>query len=117
MHSNIDALQMSQNNDVPQPISPKRRCIVICQNRSCLRSGSAEVLAEFQTLQLPQVFVSSSDCLGQCSSGPTVQVMPDGTWYCQVKPSDVAAIAQQHLHNDQPVTRLLHPRFHPNYDT
>ncbi len=89
------------------------RCILVCQNRSCQRNGSAALLEAFQALDLPQVFASGSDCLGQCSSGPTVQVLPDRTWYCRITVSDVATIAQQHLQADRPVQHLLHPRFHP----
>lgn len=55
--------------------------------------------------------------MGQCGSGPTVRVMPDGTWYCQVKPDDVVAIVEQHLYAETPVENLLHPRFHPRPDT
>ena len=87
--------------------------MLVCQYRSCTRNGSAEVLAAFRVAAPTGVFVNSSDCLGQCASGPTVRVMPDGTWYCRVKPADVGAIVQQHLVSDQPVQSLLHPRFHP----
>lgn len=96
--------------------SPKRRCILVCQHRSCARSGAAEVLEAFQAAVPTGIFVSGSDCMGQCSSGPTVKVMPDGTWYCQTKPSDVPAIVEQHLYHDRPVERLLHSRFHPRFD-
>jgi len=62
------------------------------------------------------VLVSASDCMGQCSSGPTVYITPDRTWYCRVKPEDVAEIVVQHVQLNQPVERLLHPRFHPRFD-
>jgi (2Fe-2S) ferredoxin len=60
--------------------------------------------------------VADSGCLGQCGSGPMVRVLPDDIWYCRVRPDDVAEIVEQHLHQNQPVQRLLHPRFHPKYD-
>ena len=103
--------------EASQPEKPiKRRCVMVCQYRSCSRNGAAEVLTAFQQETTAGVFVSSSDCMGQCASGPTVRVMPDGSWYCRVKPSDVPAIVQQHLYHDQPVAKLLHPRFHPAPD-
>ncbi|NET36420.1 MAG: (2Fe-2S) ferredoxin domain-containing protein [Cyanothece sp. SIO1E1] len=89
---------------------------MVCQNRSCLRSGSAEVLAAFQSAQPPGVLVGSSGCMGQCGSGPTVRVMPDNTWYCRVRPKDVARVIEQHLEAGEPVQALLHPRFHPRLD-
>jgi (2Fe-2S) ferredoxin len=45
-----------------------------------------------------------------------VLVTPDSTWYCRVKPEDVTEIVTQHLQLNQPVDRLLHPRFHPRFD-
>ncbi|NJN87465.1 MAG: (2Fe-2S) ferredoxin domain-containing protein [Leptolyngbyaceae cyanobacterium SL_7_1] len=96
--------------------APQRRCIFVCQHRSCSRSGAAEVLAAFQAAQVPGVLASASDCMGQCSSGPTVQVMPDNTWYCRVKPSDVPMIVEQHLLGNTPVQTLLHSRFHAQMD-
>lgn len=99
---------------MPEPSKPpKRRCILVCQHRSCLRNGSEQVLAAFRAEIVPNVFASASDCMGQCASGPTVQVMPDGVWYCRVKPSDIGEIVEQHLWHDRPIKRLLHPRFHP----
>jgi (2Fe-2S) ferredoxin len=102
-------------NPVVKPV-PKRRCVLVCQHRSCTRNGSAEVLEAFQAATPPGVFVSGSSCMGQCASGPTVQVAPDNIWYCRVKPSDVADIVAQHLWADQPIEALLHPRFHPRPD-
>lgn len=64
-------------------------------------------------MKVEGVFVSATDCMGQCASGPTVQVAPDGFWYCRIKPDDVSVIVKQHLQGNQPVKRLLHPRFHP----
>lgn len=96
--------------------SPRRRCVLVCQHRSCLRNDAATVLEFFQAAIPLGVFASGSDCMGQCGAGPTVRVMPDDVWYCQVKPGDVAAIVEQHLQADLPVKFLLHPRFHPCTD-
>jgi (2Fe-2S) ferredoxin len=97
-------------------LSEVRHCITICQYHSCARNRSAQVLEAFRASVSPDVRVSVSDCMGQCSSGPTVHVMPGSTWYCRVKPEDVAEIVAQHVQLDQPVERLLHPRFHPRFD-
>lgn len=95
-------------------LPPKRRCVLVCQYRSCVRSGSEAVLEAFRSQTPRGIFVSASQCLGQCGSGPNVQVMPDNTWYCQVQPSDVATIVKEHLLQDRPVRSRLHPRFHPH---
>lgn len=96
--------------------SVKRRCVMVCQHRSCLRNDSEQVLFALRAAAPQGIFVSPSACLGQCASGPTVQVVPDGTWYCRVKPTDVPAIVEQHLLGDQPVQALLHPRLHLSTD-
>ncbi|HEY9641094.1 MAG TPA: (2Fe-2S) ferredoxin domain-containing protein [Coleofasciculaceae cyanobacterium] len=96
--------------------SPKRRCVLVCQHRSCTRNRSAEVLAAFQAAVPAGVFASGSECLGQCASGPTVRVMPDNFWYCRIQVRDVETIIQQHLQGDRPVAALLHPRFHAALD-
>ncbi len=96
--------------------SETRRSIAVCQYHSCARNRSAKVLEAFQAAAPPGVLVSASDCMGQCSSGATVYVTPDRTWYSRVQPEDVAEIVTQHLHLNQPVERLLHPRFHPRFD-
>jgi len=51
--------------------------------------------------------------MGQCSSGPTVRIMPDNTWYCRVRPQDVETIVSRHLLHGERVQERLHPRFHP----
>ena len=96
-------------------ISEPHRCIAICQYHSCARNRAADVLKAFQEIAPTDVLVSASDCMGQCSSGTTVYVTPDRTWYCRVKPEDVTEIVAQHLQLNQPVERLLHPRFHPRF--
>jgi (2Fe-2S) ferredoxin len=92
------------------------RSIVVCQYHSCVRNRSAQVLEAFRSIVPANVLVSPSECLGQCSSGPTVLVTPDSTWYCRVKPEDVIEIVTQHVQLNQPVERLLHPRLHPRFD-
>lgn len=94
--------------------APCRRWLVqVCQHRSCQRHGSMQVLIAFQRHQSRRVLVAETGCLGQCSSGPTVRVMSDNTWYCQVTPEDVPQIVTQHLGQGQRLRSRLHPRFHP----
>jgi (2Fe-2S) ferredoxin len=96
--------------------SRKRRpCIHVCQYRSCVRSGAEAVFQAFEVeQQATQGFtLIPSECLGQCSAGPNVQVLTEErTWYCQVSVADVAEIVAQHIQLGQRVKRLLHPRIH-----
>lgn len=91
---------------------PKRRCILVCQNRSCLRAGSEAVLKAFQAQTSLPVTAVESGCSSQCSVGPNVRVMPDSISYCRVKPDDVATIVVEHLEGDRPVQALFHPRMY-----
>ncbi len=89
--------------------------VLVCQYISCSANGSKGVLESFQVNQNPEIEVIPSECQGQCNMGPTVRVLPDGTWYCRVKPEDVLEIIQHHLKDGEPVERLLHPRLHPHW--
>ncbi|MDV3001947.1 MAG: Ferredoxin, 2Fe-2S [Chroococcopsis gigantea SAG 12.99] len=96
--------------------SPRKRSVLVCQHTSCIRQGSAKVLQAFQSADLPpDVIVIRSDCQGQCTSSPTVRVLPEGIWYCRVKEDDVSTIVQQHLKEKQPVREKLNPRIHGDY--
>ncbi|MBE7381324.1 MAG: (2Fe-2S) ferredoxin domain-containing protein [Leptolyngbya sp. SIO1E4] len=95
--------------------SAQRYLVTICQHRSCMRSGSDQVLAKFQEHQSINVMISGCECQGQCGSGPTVRVMPGDTWYCRVQPEDVDTIVDEHLNGGKPVERLLHPRIHQTH--
>lgn len=96
---------MSQRN--------RRHLVTVCQHRSCVRNGAEGVLAAFQQHQSAELLVTSSECLGQCGSGPTVRVMPSETWYCRVTPQSVKQIVEQHLTGEgEPIEALLNPRMH-----
>ena len=99
-----------------QQAIPKRQCILVCQYRSCMRSGSDQVLKTFQAYISPNLMVSASGCLGLCGSGPNVRVIPDDIWYCRVQSDEVSIIFERHLQGGAPVKQLLHPRIHPRYD-
>jgi (2Fe-2S) ferredoxin len=93
-------------------MTDRLRCVLVCQHRSCLRNGAKDVLRALVASELDDVVVIASPCLGQCSVGPTVQVQPDGIWYCRVDAGDVRRLVDDHLQADRPVVELLHPRFH-----
>ncbi|WP_323363080.1 (2Fe-2S) ferredoxin domain-containing protein [Leptothoe sp. PORK10 BA2] len=98
------------------PPPPQRRFIQVCQYRSCQRFDSDAVLTALKQYASPDLMVAASACLGQCGSGPTVRVVPDNVWYCRVRPNDADEICAQHIEQGKPVQRLLHPRFHPDYN-
>ncbi|MGB3510362.1 MAG: (2Fe-2S) ferredoxin domain-containing protein [Microcoleaceae cyanobacterium] len=108
---------MSVSADQNEEFNSGERSIFVCQNTSCQRNNSAEVLKVFEaeTKNLVGVKVEASGCLGQCSTGPTVKVTPDQIWYYRVKPNDVSVIVEQHLKGNKPVDAMLNPRIHARF--
>jgi (2Fe-2S) ferredoxin len=106
---------MSESEAKEKDSQSELRCIMVCQHQSCLRNGSAAVLAAFEAQQIRGFVVEGSGCQGQCNIGPTVRVTPEEIWYCRVKPSDVPLIVEQHLKGGKPVEAMLNPRIHRYY--
>ncbi len=104
-----------ENGSEQNGSKPEERCILVCQHRSCLAAGSAEVLAAFQAAEVDGFTVTGTGCQGQCSASPTVRIVPEETWYCLVKPSDVPVIVEQHLKGGKRVEAKLHPRIHRRF--
>ena len=47
-------------------------------------------------------------CFGFCEKGPIVKVLPDNTFYVNVKPADAEEIVKEHLMKGRPLRRLLY---------
>ena len=47
-------------------------------------------------------------CFGFCEKGPIVKVIPDNTFYTQVKPEDAEEIVAEHILKGRKVARLLY---------
>jgi len=93
----------------------KKLCVLVCQNRSCKEAGSAKVLTAFEEAEATDYKIIAADCQGQCSSGPTVRVLPEETWYYRVQPTDVPIIVEQHLKGGKQVEEKLNPRIHMRF--
>ncbi len=106
----------------PVAVAPVKRQVFVCNGKSCLAVGAAEVKAEFER-QLeaknlrygkaskgrnPNGAIVLTDCgsVGFCSIGTAVLVYPEGVWYAQVRASDVGAIIEEHLEKGMIVERL-----------
>ncbi len=77
----------------------------------CAASGSAQLLEalhrELGARGLSgEVQVSTSGCQGTCDHGPVLIAYPEGVWYSEVKPDDVAEIVASHFAGGKPVARL-----------
>ena len=106
----------------PVMTAPIKRHVFVCNGKSCSLVGSAEVKAEFERIlqgkglrqgkeskgRNPDGEIVLTDCgsVGFCSIGVAVLVYPEGVWYGQVQPEDVAEIIDQHLEKGNVVKRL-----------
>lgn len=102
--------------------APIERHVFVCTGKSCSGVGSADVKREFETElesrrlrygkeskgRNPTGPVILTECgsVGFCSLGVAVCVYPEGVWYGQVRPGDVAEIIDEHLEKGKIVERL-----------
>jgi len=90
----------------------KERQVLVCRGTGC-ESQKANIIYSNLEKELDKVGLSGSvevkftGCHGFCQQGPTVMVMPAGTFYCNVGPDDAAEIVEMDLVKGEPVERLL----------
>ncbi|MEI7662203.1 MAG: NADH-ubiquinone oxidoreductase-F iron-sulfur binding region domain-containing protein [Bacteroidota bacterium] len=87
--------------------------MLVCGGTGCHASKSDEILKNFQELIRmkgleTEVQVIKTGCFGFCEKGPIVKMMPDNTFYIQVKPEDCAEILEEHIIKGRKVNRLLY---------
>ncbi len=87
--------------------------ILICGGTGCQASESVQLLENLEKelavkrLQ-DEVQVVRTGCFGFCEKGPIVNVLPDNTFYVEVKPSDAKEIIDEHIIKGRRVNRLLY---------
>lgn len=87
--------------------------ILVCGGTGCRASESDGIVANLkQELTAKglenEVQVILTGCFGFCEKGPIVKIMPDNTFYVQVKPEDVVEIVNEHIIKGRKVLRLLY---------
>ena len=87
--------------------------ILCCGGTGCKASESALIVKNLKA-SLEQhgisdkVDVITTGCFGFCEKGPIVKIIPDNTFYTQVKPSDAEEIVSEHIIAGRKVERLLY---------
>jgi NADH:ubiquinone oxidoreductase subunit F (NADH-binding)/(2Fe-2S) ferredoxin len=87
--------------------------VLVCGGTGCRSSASDSLLENLKT-ELEErgleneIQVIMTGCFGFCEKGPIVKIMPDNTFYTQVKPEDAREIVKEHLIKGRKVTRLLY---------
>lgn len=87
--------------------------LLVCGGTGCRASASDSIIeklkAEITAKGLQdEVQVIMTGCFGFCEKGPIVKVLPDNTFYTQVKPEDAAEIVAEHVIKGRKVQRLLY---------
>ncbi len=87
--------------------------ILVCGGTGCHSSQSDAIVwnlrDELEAKGLTdQVQVILTGCFGFCEQGPIVKIMPDNTFYVQVKPEDAQIIVEEHIIKGRKVSRLLY---------
>lgn len=87
--------------------------ILVCGGTGCTASLSHEIATQIENNLKDkglenEVKVILTGCFGFCEKGPIVKVMPDNTFYIEVKPEDAKEIVEEHVIKGRKVTRLLY---------
>ena len=87
--------------------------ILICGGTGCHASQSAKIKENFEQLLKEKnlendVQIVGTGCFGFCEKGPIVKMLPDNTFYTQVKPEDCREIIDEHIIKGRKVERLLY---------
>jgi len=92
-----------------------KQYILVCGGTAC---ESNQGIALFNALKkaveenglVNDVQVVRTGCLGFCEKGPIVKVLPQDTFYVEVKPEDAAVIVKEHIIKGRVVSRLLYDK-------
>ena len=87
--------------------------ILLCGGTGCTASESPKIRENFQQILAEKgldddVQVVTTGCFGFCEKGPIVKILPDNTFYTQVKPEDALEIVNEHIIKGRKVQRLLY---------
>jgi NADH:ubiquinone oxidoreductase subunit F (NADH-binding)/(2Fe-2S) ferredoxin len=87
--------------------------LLVCGGTGCHASLSKTIGDNLKEIVLEkgldkEVQVIMTGCFGFCEKGPIVKVMPDNTFYTEVKPSDAREIIEEHVIKGRKVERLLY---------
>jgi len=89
-----------------------KKHVLICGGTGCLSSKSAQIGAEIEQVLAKngiadEYQVLKTGCFGFCEKGPIVKIVPDNTFYVEVKPEDAAKIVEEDLMKGNKIESLL----------
>ncbi len=87
--------------------------LMVCGGTGC-RASESEAIQDKLNQEINEkglegeVKVVTTGCFGFCEQGPIIKVLPDNTFYTQVKPDDAQEIINEHIIKGRKVERLLY---------
>ncbi|MBP7507548.1 MAG: NADH-quinone oxidoreductase subunit NuoF [Prolixibacteraceae bacterium] len=87
--------------------------ILVCGGTGCRASHSEKIVTNLKTGLKErnlenEIKVITTGCFGFCEKGPVIKVVPDNTFYTEVRPEDVNDIIEEHIIKGRPLRRLLY---------
>ncbi len=92
-----------------------KQYILVCGGTACESNRGIELFAALKTAidnagMTNEVQVVRTGCLGFCEKGPIVKILPEDTFYVEVKPEDAETIIKEHIVKGRVVQHLLYDK-------
>ena len=89
--------------------------ILVCGGTGCESSGSVDIYENLKAAAKEfgvedQVQIVKTGCFGFCEKGPIVKVLPEDSFYVEVKPEDAREIIAEQIVKGREVPRLLYSK-------
>lgn len=89
-----------------------KKKILICGGTGCLSSKSEDIKHNLENYidkyGIKDVEVILTGCFGFCEKGPIVKIVPENTFYIEVKPEDAEEIIKRDIVDGEKIDRLLY---------
>ncbi len=107
----LDKFKEKANQIIEKTLAEKSQtAILICTGGGCIASGSLEIKGAFEEAikaNKLKVEVVPTGCMGPCSKGPIIKIVPDNIIYENLSLDDVAKVVQGHLIEGKVIEELL----------
>jgi NADP-reducing hydrogenase subunit HndC len=92
-----------------------KQFILVCGGTACESNKGIELFTALKQAVkahglVNDVQIVRTGCLGFCEKGPIVKILPQDTFYVDVKPEDAATIVEEHIVKGRVVSRLLYDK-------
>lgn len=91
----------------------EKKKILVCGGTGCLSAKGAEIVENLRNSIKEhglknEVEVIQTGCFGFCEKGPIVKIMPENTFYIEVKPEDAERIIVEDIISEKRIIELLY---------